>query len=231
MSGDGNQYQLVFDTGGYALNLDAVSIKPPVFHQEIGLVQLGPAGETRYYTRPRLEVTGTLTTNQGTRSVTGIAWMDHQWGEVSSQEVGWDWTSLQLDDGSELMAALVWNPKDHSPFATYGTYVAPDGSAMKIDHGDIQLVETGSWTSPESGVTYPMGWVLKVDSIELTLNLTPMLRNAEFADSRFVPAAYWEGAVTVSGMMNGDAIGGKGFVELVGYDPKQLVPTTIIPAN
>jgi predicted secreted hydrolase len=74
-----------------------------------------------------------------------------------------------------------------------------------------------------------MGWELSVGTLAMDLALTPVQRDAEFAGSRFVPAAYWEGAVSVSGTSGGTAVTGKGFVELVGYDPRQTVPNLPTP--
>ena len=118
MSGDGRGYDLAFNTGGYAVSLSALSLKPAVFHQRTGFVNLGPAGDTFYYTRPRLELSGTLTIDGIPRPVSGTGWMDHQWGEFVSRRVGWDWMSLQMDDGSELMAVQVWDPQGRQPFTS-----------------------------------------------------------------------------------------------------------------
>jgi predicted secreted hydrolase len=223
--GDGLDYALAFDTKGYSVALTATSLKPAALHQGNGLVSLGPAGYTYYYSRARLDVSGSLDIDGQPREVTGTAWMDHQWGEISSQQVGWDWMSLQFDDGSELMAALVWDPDGHRPFAGYGTHIAPDGAVRHLEPEDIRLTPTGSWTSPATGVVYPMGWEFSVGSLALDLALIPVLRDAEFAGSRFVPAAYWEGAVSVEGTARGTAVSGEGFVELVGYDPRQIEST------
>ena len=219
MSGDGRDYLLAFDAGGYSLELTAVSAKPASLHHGTGLVDLGPAGETYYYSRTRLNVAGTLTLEGQLRRVTGIAWMDHQWGEISSQRVGWDWVSLQLDDQSELMVALVWDPEGRRPFASYGTFVAPDGAARAVDSNDIALTATGARTSPATGVVYPMGWELSIASLGLELILSPAQNDAEFAGSRYVPVPYWEGAVSVAGVRGEAPITGRGFVELVGYGP------------
>jgi predicted secreted hydrolase len=145
--------------------------------------------------------------------------MDHQWGDFSPVRVGWDWMSLQFDDRSELMMSLVWDPVNRQPFATYGTYVVPDATLRYLDGAGITLTATGSWTSPTTGVQYPMGWELEVTSLALKLMLKPVQQQAEFGSSRYVPAAYWEGAVSVVGVKEGSAVTGKGFVELVGYDP------------
>ena len=222
MRGDGSVYDLTFDVGQYAVDLRAASAKPAALHQDTGLVSLGRAGDTFYYSRTRLQVSGTITLAGRRLPVRGVSWMDHQWGEVSGQQVGWDWLSLQLNDGSELVAALVWDPDGHEPIAQYGTYVRPDGSAHSLEGSDIVLTALGSWTSPTTGAVYPMGWRLAIGSLAMSVDLDPVQRDAEFGDSSYAPAAYWEGAVSVTGHKEGQAVSGVGFVELVGYDPRQM---------
>ena len=217
MSGDGKEYALAFDTGTYSASIGAISVKPAAFHQKAGFVDLGPAGDTFYYTRPRLELVGTLNINGIDRPVTGTGWMDHQWGDFVSRQVSWDWMSLQLDDGSELMAVLVWNPERRQPFTSYGTFIANDGTVRNLVDGDVNLTPTGAWTSPSTGVVYPMGWELNVEPLSLELTLSPPQRYAEFPSSRYGPPGYWEGAVAISGSADGSPVTGKGFVELVGY--------------
>lgn len=217
MSGDGEEYALAFDIGPYSATLSALSLKPAVLHQRTGLVDLGPAGDTFYYTRPRLEVSGTLAIDGIPRPVAGTGWMDHQWGEFVSRQVGWDWMSLQLDDGSELMAVLVWDPEGRQPFTSYGTFIAMDGAVRHLEDGDIILKPTGSWTSPATNVAYPMGWELNVEPLALDLTLTPAQLGAEYPRSRYGPPGYWEGAVSLEGAVDGAPVTGKGFVELVGY--------------
>lgn len=217
MSGDGKEYALAFDTGTYSASIGAISVKPAAFHQKTGFVDLGPAGDTFYYTRPRLELVGTLNINGIDRPVTGTGWMDHQWGDFVSRQVGWDWVSLQLDDGSELMAVLVWDPEERKPFTSYGTFIATDGTVRHLVDGDVVLTPTGAWTSPSTGVVYPMGWELNVEPLSMELTLSPAQRYAEFPGSRYGPPGYWEGAVAITGAVGGLPVAGKGFVELVGY--------------
>ncbi|PKB72078.1 MAG: hypothetical protein BZY87_02175 [SAR202 cluster bacterium Io17-Chloro-G6] len=222
MAGDGTKYSMAFNTGEYFATLQAVSKKPATLHQGKGLVDLGIAGESYYYSRTRLTLSGSLTIGQEDRLVSGLAWMDHQWGDFSTAPVGWDWLSLQLDDGSDLMISLVWNPDGHQPIVSYGTYVPPTGQPRNVAGDDISLTATGSWTSPVTGTTYPVGWKLSVPSLDLGLTLTPDLQASEFQGSKFVPQAYWEGAVTISGTRNGQRVSGKGFAELVGYDTREF---------
>ncbi|PKB70429.1 MAG: hypothetical protein BZY87_10715 [SAR202 cluster bacterium Io17-Chloro-G6] len=222
MNGNGGTYNLVFDLAEYSLDLNAVSTKPPVLHQGNGLVSLGPVGDTYYYTRPRLDLAGTMTINGEARPVTGVAWMDHQWGDVEGRRVGWDWVSLQLDDATDLMVVLVWDPSDRTPIARYGTLILANGPALILAQDDVSIMSHTTWTSPATRVTYPSGWTVTSPSLDLNLVLEPVLLDSEFAGSRYTPAAYWEGEVRATGTSQGRSVSGRGFVELVGYDPRQL---------
>ena len=222
MRGNGEDYALVFDVEEYALELKADSRKTPVLHHGTGLVDLGRAGKTYYYSRTRLDVSGTLTVSGEERAISGIAWMDHQWGDFSTAPLGWDWLSLQLDDGSELTVSLAWDSSDHSPIINYGTYVPPNAEWVHLNNDDISWRPTGSWTSPATGAEYPMGWELNVKPLSLEIELTALQEDSEFKGSEFVLPAYWEGAVTGKGTKAGEPVNAKGFVEMVGYDAREF---------
>ena len=132
MSGDGQAYQLSFQVGDYAVELEADARKPAVLHDDTGFVDLGVAGKTFYYSRTDLETTGTVSISGDSLPVTGTTWFDHQWGNFSIAPIGWDWLSLNLDDGSDLMVSVVWDQEDRSHIATYGTYVPPDSDPVHL---------------------------------------------------------------------------------------------------
>ena len=230
MRGDGNGYEMrmQFDgaDGAIALELTAVSQRAAVLHGGTGLVHMGPeAGSTYYYSRTRLDVTGWIDEGAERRPVSGPGWMDHQWGEIASDRVGWDWTSVQLDDGADLMAAVIWHPEGRRRLAAHGTYIAPDGRVVYLHDDDISITSEGSWASPATGVEYSMGWRVAIPSLEMELELLPYLEQAEF-DSEVLGVAYWEGAASVTGQRGGQPVSGWAFVELAGYDPRRLEVTT-----
>ena len=240
LSGDGQEYSLAFQpSAGASVQLSASAVKPPLLHRETGVVDLGPAGKTWYYTRPRLETSGTVTVNGESRPVAGLSWMDHQWGDAGTAlDVGWDWLSLQLDDGTDLMVSIVWEVDGRESVADYGTLALPTfgpgdaGRVFHLDAEEITLTPVGSWSSPQTGGVYPMGWELSVRLdvdrrdlpwAEMTLELTPHQEDSEFPPSPFVPIDYWEGAVIAEGHRDGLAVSGLGFVEMVGYAPRRAL--------
>lgn len=236
MRGDGKGYELRFiidedDATPIEVELRAAPRREAVLHGSTGLVEMGEGiGSTYYYSYTRLDVSGWIEDAEGRRPVTGPGWMDHQWGEISSTRVGWDWASVQFDDGADLMVAVLFYPGGHRPAAAHGTYVAPDGSVIYLHEDDISIDGIGSWASPDTGVEYPARWTVAAEGQpRLDLELTPYLEQAEFT-SDFLGVSYWEGAVAVAGERDGQPVAGWGFVELVGYDPRQLEVTPPAPS-
>ena len=229
MSGNGEVYHLTFGTGDYAVELEAISQRPAVLHHGTGLVDLDIAGKTYYYSRTRLETSGTVSVAGVSVAVTGLSWMDHQWGDFTTQNIGWDWLSLNLDDDSDLTVSLVWDRESREPISSYGTYVPADSPAVHLPGSDISLSPTGSWTSSANGAVYPMNWHLSVESLGLELALTPTSEEAEFALTSYVPIIYWEGSVRANGTKRDSPVTGQGFVEMVGYAPLAEVTPAPLP--
>ena len=241
MRGDGEGYALKFNLGGKSLDLEATSTRDVVLHDSTGLVDVGEAGKTYYYSRTRMALAGWIEDSHGPRVVSGSGWMDHQWGDISRVDVGWDWVNLHLDDDSDLMVAVVWRPvetQEHCAdgscpmaaerVAAYATFVDTEGSVTHVPGEGVELTATGAWVSQETAIHYPSGWQLRVEPLGIDLLLTPVLPDAEFDAGAVLPVVYWEGAVTASGSMASASLEGRGFVELVGYDPGQA--TADIPS-
>jgi predicted secreted hydrolase len=202
---------------GYAIDLDLHAAKPPALHNDIGYIEYGPAGGSYYYSRTRMEISGTLSVDDRPLAVAGQAWMDHQWGNFFAVgEGGWDWFAVQLDDGYDLAVYLVRDATGVVVWA-YGTLVAPDGGTRALEATDYQVTATGTWTSPTSGATYPSGWMIALVDEDWQLTLTPTLQDQELQTPASTGVTYWEGAVTISGSVAGRSVSGFGYVELTGY--------------
>jgi predicted secreted hydrolase len=81
---------------------------------------------------------GTVRLDGQTYAVTGERWMDRKWSTsaLGADQVGWDWFSLQLSDGSKLMYYQL-RRKDGTvdPFSS-GTWVPPVGA---VDSASVHL--------------------------------------------------------------------------------------------
>jgi predicted secreted hydrolase len=210
--GDGHDH-LTADMPDYAIDLNLNTTKPAVLHDGKGLISFGAAGDSYYYSRTNMHVNGTLTDHGQALTVTGTAWMDHQWGNFVSSG-GWDWFAIQLNDDSEVMLFFLRDPAG-KPTLPYGSYVAPDGTATILPASAFAERGTGSWTSPTTGITYPSGWTVTAGDAHLTL--TPTVKDQELATAQTTGMTYWEGDVTIDGTKAGQPVAGQGYVELVGY--------------
>ena len=101
--------------------------------------------------------------------------------------------------------------------ASSGTVVSSDGQTRHLSAADIRIETTGTWTSPESTAVYPNKWRLAIPSLELSLDVVPLLADQELRTSHSTQVTYWEGAVAVSGTKQGRPVKGQGYVELTGY--------------
>lgn len=205
----------------HALSLTLRPAKPLVTHGAAGISRKGKdVGQaSHYYSFTRLETAGSLMINGEEFEVSGLSWMDHEFGssELGADQVGWDWFSLQLEDDTELMLYRMRRKDGSSDLASSGTVVSPDGRTRHLEVTDFQIESTGAWTSPESKATYPSRWRLTFPSLDLMLDVTPLLADQELRTSRSTRVSYWEGAVAITGTKQGRPVKGQGYVELTGY--------------
>lgn len=193
-----------------ALNLTISATKPRVLQGEAGLSRKSaePGNASYYYSYPRLQVTGQLNWDDKAHPVNGQAWYDHEWSSsvLADYQTGWDWFSLQLDDGRELMLFWIRALPGH-PVTQHSVLIDRDGSKQQLNPNNIELTVLKHWDSP-SGKRYPARWRLHIPAEGLDLDIRPPVADQELRHS----LAYWEGAVVIGGSHQG-----LGFAELVGY--------------
>ena len=205
------------DGAAAGINLILRETRPPLLHGDQGLSQKGPepGNASYYYSLVGLDTTGKITRGGQTVDVFGASWMVHEYGTsaLSEDATGWDWFSLQLDNGAALMLAQVRTADGGRLPEFKGTLASPDGSRFAIGASEFGLQALDEWTSRATGVTYPSGWRVTVPAHEIELTLTPLIRDQEMQTSY----VYWEGAVHAEGEMDGRPTQGRGYVELTGY--------------
>jgi predicted secreted hydrolase len=141
--------------------------------------------------------------------------MDREWSTSSlgKDQVGWDWFSLQLSDGWDLMLYRLRRKDGTADAASSGTLIDPQGRSHALNLSDFQILSSGEWRSPRSGARYPARWRLRIPREDLDLEVRPLLADQELD----VSFRYWEGAVGIAGTHRGQPVGGNGYVELTGY--------------
>lgn len=218
MQGLNGHDHLVAAMKDYAINLSLTANKPPVLHNSNGLITYGLAGFSYYYSRTHMQVAGSIIDHHQALHVTGLAWMDHQWGNfLTLNGSGWDWYSIQLNNNTEMMIYIIRDASGAN-ISTYASYIDGVGKDDILLPTEIQVKATDTWTSPTTGITYPSGWHLDINNPQLQAVLTvqPLLKDQELIVKYSTGNIYWEGAVSVQGQMRGNAIDGQGYVELTG---------------
>lgn len=200
---------LSLQQGGQALEATLTPERPEVVHGP-GWSGSVETGRMYYYSATRLRVAGTL----GGEAVTGIAWIDHQWGGgdgdgSASTTPRWDWFSLQLEDGRDLMVYRVKNAKGQVADA-FVSITSGDGQASSSRVFTLRPLST--WKSG-TGAEYPVVWALTLENGE-RFDISAVANNQEVRSEATAGFAYYEGAVKVTG-----ASRGVGYMELTGYAP------------
>lgn len=218
---DGEVHQLQAAVGDLRLDLRLTPGKPPVIHGRDGISQKA-AGEgyaSHYYSLTRLTTQGTLAYQGRTYQVHGQSWMDHEFSssQLAPYQTGWDWFSLQLDDGHDLMLYVLRHQDGSLDTYSSGTLVDPQGQGRHLQLVDFSIQTLATWKSAQSGTVYPAAWQISLPALGYELEIRPTVPNQELITSQSTQITYWEGSVRVSGTKNGQPVSGRGYVELTGY--------------
>jgi predicted secreted hydrolase len=213
----------------FALALELTPAKQPVVQGQNGVSQKaeGAGHASHYFSVTRLLTTGSIALDGKNYQVEGTSWIDHEFftGSMAANETGWDWLSVQLGDGTELMLYRLRH-KDGSidPYSS-GSYVDASGKSQFLSSRDFEMKPTpANWTSPSTRATYPVRWHVSVPRLKIELDVTTPLKSQELA-GRF-GTSYWEGAIDVAGVRDQLPLRGVGYLEMTGYaEPgKPIIP-------
>ncbi|NWF56483.1 MAG: carotenoid 1,2-hydratase [Syntrophaceae bacterium] len=205
------------------LRLELSPRKPPVIHGEKGFSRKGPSeGQASYYVSfTDLETRGSLKLpgSPSPLEVRGVSWFDQEFGsnQLTPEQKGWDWFSLHLSDGRDLMIYFLRLQDGSVEPASSGTLVAADGSSRHLKLSDLTVTVLDRWKSPRSKGEYPSRWRIQVPSAKIDLTIAPLLADQELQTEASTGITYWEGAVAGKGLAGPSEVTCEGYVELTGY--------------
>ncbi len=208
---------LTAQTDDFAIDLQLELEKPVAFQGDRGFSQKSsePGNASYYYSYTRLNTSGSVRVQNQFFPVTGTSWMDREWStsSLSTEQTGWDWFALQLSDQTELMYYQFRRKDGKEDSHSAGALFLADHSKIPLSNQEVSVTNLDHWTSPHSNISYPSRWRLSIPSRQIELDIVPLINDQELN----VAYRYWEGAVSVTGTKNGQAISGQGYVELAGY--------------
>lgn len=202
---------------GRSIDLQLQPAKPVVIHGEDGVSRKakGEGHATHYVSFTRMKTSGRVTLPDRILEVSGESWHDHEFGtnQLTSDQAGWDWFSLQFDSGEELMIYLLRKKNGCFEEASSGTWVDSKGAATHLTIGEISVLSRDAWKSGKSGAVYPSRWEIRIPGRGVNVVVEPLLADQELRVKESSTMAYWEGSCRVTGSHTGRA-----YVELTGYE-------------
>jgi predicted secreted hydrolase len=209
-------YHAGIAAGNFNLQLLCAPTQPVLPQGKNGLSRKGPEASqaSYYYSEPQLAVTGRIALQGREFTVTGKAWLDHEWSEelMHPQAVGWDWIGMNLHDGSALTAFRL-RRKDGSTLWDGGSFRPPKGSIYTFSPGEVVFSPQRRWTSPLSRAVYPVEWMVRTPADFYTVK--PVIDNQELDSRASTGAIYWEGLSDLFDSNGRNA--GRGYLEMTGY--------------
>lgn len=211
-------YEAVIPTRDFRYQLTLTPSQPLILQGEAGYSRKGAATglASYYYSQPQLKVGGKLFRGGKAIPVGGVAWLDHEWSsEIFDQAtVGWDWVGLNLDNGGTLTAFRLRDAQGKTRWAG-GSRRDALGKLTTLGPGDIHFEPSSHWTSPRTGVRYPVGMHLQLSGpLQESWQLEPLVADQELDTRQSTGTLYWEGAIRAK--QDGKPAG-QGYLELTGY--------------
>jgi predicted secreted hydrolase len=204
-----------------SINLMLEPGKPPAINGINGISQKGAqAGNaSHYYSLTRMPTTGTIAIDGEEVTVTGDSWMDHEFGTsfLEPEQRGWDWLSIQLSDGRELMLYQLRRADGSRDPRSSGTIVDRSGRTSHLANDDFTLTPGRRQFRSKNGAVYPIEWIVGIPSQGVELTVTTPLDDQELSLERSTGIAYWEGMIDVAGKTGGGPVTGSGYLEMTGY--------------
>ncbi len=206
-------------TADFKLDLQLVPQKPVVLQGDRGLSQKSAAAgnASYYYSFTRLHTRGEIQLTAApaaqSLSVEGYSWLDREWSTsvLGAEQAGWDWFSLQLHSGEDLMLYRMRQHSGATDEHSAGKWVAADGQARALDFAQLTLKPLRYWQAAD-GREYPVAWEL------LLPERAQHWRIEALVDDQLMQTGitYWEGAVQVLDMADATPLG-YGYLEMSGY--------------
>ncbi|MDI3515135.1 MAG: hypothetical protein PWP40_2364 [Rhodocyclaceae bacterium] len=217
-------YRSRIEAEDFAFELEFVADRPPVANGKAGFSQKAPdpLNASYYYSRPQLAVSGTLRLDDTAVTVSGHAWLDHEWSSeiLPAGARGWDWIGINLHDGGGLMG---FQMRDGEGRAMWGAGTLSDASGKTTVFGpeDLHFTPVRRWRSPRTGIDYPVEWELELADGR-RFRIQPLMDDQELDSRASTGAIYWEGAVRLLEMPGGESGAGgrelgQGYLEMTGY--------------
>ena len=207
-------FQVNSSTDDFKISFNLVPEKKMVLHGDKGLSKKSnkPGNASYYYSFTKLNTGGELTLQGEKFKLNGSSWMDREWSTsaLESDQKGWDWFALQMEDGTELMYFRLRDSTGSTNFQK-GTLIQMDGSYDVFTGNDFKI--TPLKNAEIDGIKYPVEWEIKIIPLNFVFGVSVAMKN----QVHYFRLRYYEGAINAFKKSGNEISKGVGYVELTGY--------------
>ena len=166
-----------------------------------------------YYSLTHLQASGTITLDGVKLDVSGVTWMDHEYGAFGSaaDPVRWILQDMQLDNGVSISNYSTDNPsllRLNQTSKSVATIQRPDGTTYFEPTFITPIGRT--WTSPKTGKTYFMQVQVSIPSLNALITVTNLMDAQEFP---ILGSPVYEGVASALGTFDGQPVSGTAWSE------------------
>jgi predicted secreted hydrolase len=198
-------YTMHVDTGGFCADFTMKAIKRPMLIDGTGLIREGLLGKSYYYARPRLQIEGSINVRDELKKVSGIAWIDRQWGDWDWTGIGsWRWFSFQFPNSFDALLIQITHPFSDKVVSQSFTVSDANGDTRVIKNYTVK--EGSKWKSPESNQIYGNSWRIESPGL-CDLEVVPVF------DEQESMKGLWEGVCEVRGTFGNADVKSRAYAE------------------
>ena len=177
-----------------------------------------PGGLTEnnyYYSFTRLEATGTITIGSESFPVSGLTWMDHEYGlfGTAGKPPTWFLQTMQLDNGVHIHHYCTFPDQPPQPGQTVPSIATVQTSDGKL-YSLVDCTMTAgnqTWQSP-SGATYFLNFTVEIPDFNASFSVTSLVDNQLFIYPGGKVETY-EGVAWATGTFEGMTVSGTAWIE------------------
>ncbi|MFO8054398.1 MAG: lipocalin-like domain-containing protein [Bacteroidales bacterium] len=213
------QYSISASAQHGAFNLYYNTLKRPLILGDSGYFHQGASSYTYYYSQTGINVSGTFTFDNISETVSGKAWIDRQWGTFNpSSKEEYEWFSIHLSNGMDINLWNIFTPENKVPdTSTYRLCNMYVNDSTDIFTSDFQIDRLKYKYTPDMQKCYAQKWRFQADTVDLTITAN------HHENEISLPFRFFEGSISVQGIIGGDSVTGIGFAELLhSYEKPQM---------
>lgn len=207
------EYTLNASSNKVEIELEYVTKKRPLILGDDGKFDQGLSSYTYYYSQTKNDVSGKIILNGITEEITGSSWVDRQYGTFNPlEDEQYEWFSIQLSNGMDIN---IWNLftndnqiPDNLNYRILSAYVDEN---TQYTTKDFHIERLKFHFTSDNERCYSQKWRLTSEKNKLDLIIETLHKDSEVQ----LPFKFYEGSTSITGTVNGLAVTGQGFAELL----------------